>query len=126
MDILNLQELNHSELKSKKTGEVYSQSAVITDHFGFTNLFVHHEILLPGIRSSSPHYHTNSEELIFVLEGNPTARYGNDIVQLKPGDFVGFKPGVPEYHVLENRSEEIVVLLVMNSNHKIDQVKYEM
>lgn len=125
MNIINLQNINHTQLKSKKTGEFYSQSSVITDHFGFTDLFVHHEILLPGIKASHPHYHLQSEELIFVIEGSPIARYGDEIVQLKPGDFVGFKPGIPKYHVIENRSDIRVMLLVINSNHNIDQVEYE-
>lgn len=125
MNIINLQDITHRQLKSKQTGELYSQSAVITDHFGFKDIFVHHEILLPGIKSSHPHYHTQSEELIFIIDGKPTAIYGDDIVQLKPGDFIGFKPGISEYHVLENNTDTKVTVLVISSKPEIDEVKYQ-
>lgn len=125
MNIINLQDLTHRQLQSKKTGECYSQSSVITDHFGFTDLFVHHEILPPGIKSSHPHYHMQSEEMIFVIGGEPIAIYGDDVVQLKPGDFIGFKPGIPEYHVLENKTDATVTLLVISSKPEVDELKYK-
>ena len=126
MNIINLKDISHRQLESKKTGEFYSRSGVITDHFGFKDLFVHHEILAPGIKSSHPHYHMKSEEMIFVIDGEPTAIYGDDIVQLKPGDFIGFKPGIPEYHVLENKTDATVTLLVISSKPEIDEMKYKL
>jgi uncharacterized cupin superfamily protein len=125
MNIINLQDIKHSQLKSNKTEDFYSQSAVITDYFDFKDVFVHHEIIPPGIKSSHPHYHLRSEELIFILDGKPTANCSDEIVQLQPGDFIGFKPGIPQYHYLENKTNTTVTLLVISSKSGIDEVKYK-
>ncbi len=48
MKISNLNTLPHQDLVSIKTGEIYPKSAVVTELFGFRDIFVHHEILPPG------------------------------------------------------------------------------
>ena len=89
MKINNIDDMVHVELVSSKSGEVFSKSAVLTELLGFKDIFVHHEILLPGRRSSAPHRHTLREEMAFILMGAPTAYLGDKIYKLKAGDFLG-------------------------------------
>jgi uncharacterized cupin superfamily protein len=120
----NIADLNHRELQSSKTGEKFSLSAALSDSFGFKDVFIHHEIIPPGRRSSSPHAHTHREEMIFVLEGAPVAHVGSESYQLKPGDYLGFPPGRENTHVVENPTSEPVKLLVIASNPAEDEVLY--
>ncbi len=124
MKIKNLNNLIHHDLDSSKTGEIYSKSVVLTELLGFQDLFVHHEILSPGQRTSAPHSHTLQEEMIIVLNGSPTCHIGDQLLPMKTGDFIGFKPASAELHYIENASNEMVYLLVICSNPKEDQVIY--
>ena len=63
--------------------------------------------------------------MILVLEGLPTAHLGNQVTQLKPGDFIGFKPGSKELHFIENTTDKEVRFLVICSNQKDDQIIFE-
>jgi len=58
--------------------------------------------------------------MVVILEGSPSSHSGDQVSQLKPGDFVGFKSGSPEMHFLENTTNEIVKILVICSNPKND------
>ncbi len=122
MKIRNITELPHPELISRRTGERFSSSAILTDLLGFQRLFVHHEILAPGRRASSPHSHSLQEEMIFVLSGSPTAHWGNQSYLLKPGDFLGFPPSSKDLHAIENTTSGDVEFLVISSVNLQDQV----
>jgi uncharacterized cupin superfamily protein len=122
LQVFNVSDLQHEQLISSKSGEMFSRSAILTELLSCRKIFVHHEILSPGKRASSPHRHKIQEEMIFVLEGFPTACLGNQTQQLKPGDFLGFKPGSRELHYIENTTQENVRFLVICSNEEDDQV----
>ncbi len=124
MDVFNVSDLHHQQLISK-SGEIFSKSAILTELFSYRKIFVHHEILSPGKKASAPHRHTAQEEMIFVLDGFPTAHLGNQAEQLKPGDIIGFKPGSQELHFIENTTNQDVRLLVICSNEEDDQVIFE-
>jgi uncharacterized cupin superfamily protein len=121
---LNLKTLQHSELQSKNTGEKFSFSLIMSDCFGFKDVFIHHDILLPGRRSSSPHAHSHREELIYVVKGCPTAIFKDEKYRLTEGDFFGFPPGEDNCHYVVNESSEQVELLVVASNPPEDTVIY--
>ncbi len=124
MKINNIDDLFHKELVSA-SGEAYSKSAVLTDLLGFEDIFVHHEILLPGRKASAPHRHTLREEMALVLVGAPTACLGDQRFQLKVGDFFGVKAGAAELHYLVNETDEVVRLLMVSSQVVGDEVIYE-
>jgi len=123
--VYNVNALSHEQLVSSKTGEVFSKSAVLTELFSCQKLFVHHEILSPGKKASAPHRHTTQEELIFVLDGFPTAHLGDQAVRLTPGDFVGFNPGSEDLYFIENTTNEDVRFLVICSKQKDDHVIFQ-
>lgn len=126
MEVMNLNSLSHRELVSSKTGEAYSKSAVLTEFFGFQDVFVHHEILQPGRKNSALHSHSLREEMVIVLNGSPICHFGKQQIQMKPGDVIGFKPSTAETHCIENVSDnETVHLLVICSNPKDDRTIYD-
>ena len=118
----NVQALAHRELRSSKTGEAYSLSAVLTDPLGFTGIFVHHDILPPGHRASGAHFHTRREELVIVLEGRVTVRCNGETLTLVSGDFCGFPPGPDHMHDIVNETDAPASILVIASSPKEDAV----
>lgn len=122
--VVNADDVEHRELSSQRTGEKFSSSAVLSEILGFKKIFVHHEVLLPGRRASSSHAHTHQEEMIYVLQGNPTAVVNGEAKDLKPGDFIGFSPASPVFHSLENHSSDTVQVLVIASHSADDRVIY--
>lgn len=125
LSALNIEAVEHHELKSARSGEKFSLSVVLTDLLNFKDMFVHHEIIPAGRRASAPHTHSRQEEMLFVLEGSPTVHHGTQSVQLRPGDFFGFKPGARDLHFVENNTAGVVRVLVIASNPQDDQVYYE-
>ncbi len=63
----------HRQLKSQKTGEEYSLSSVVSDALQAEDIFLSHEIIRPNSRSSAPHFHIATDEIIYVLEGTVIA-----------------------------------------------------
>lgn len=120
---INLSELDHRKLFSKNNEEL-SSTAVLSDVLGFKDIFVHHEIIPPGKRTSLPHYHTKKEEMIIVLKGTPTVMSGGLATELKPGDFIGFLPNSKIPHFIKNDSNQIAEVLVITSNPEDDQVVF--
>ena len=80
--------------------------AVGLDQFG-VNL-----LRLPaGAWSSQRHWHEGEDEFVWVLSGEVVLVEDEGETVLRPGDCAGWKAGVPNGHVLQNRSGGEVVLL---------------
>lgn len=88
--------------------------------FGFERLGIHHEVLPPGRRTSWPHAEKTEEEFVYVLEGHPDVWIDGNLVSLKPGDGVGFKPGTGIAHTFMNNTNETVRLLVVGEHRRPD------
>lgn len=102
------------QLTSSKTGEDYSQSALLEHGDDF---FIHQERLEPGKRSSALHYHPDTDECIYILRGTLFAIKGEEILALRAGDFVKFSKEERVCHTLENRSQEMAEFLVIKRPH---------
>lgn len=122
--IQNINQLERRELSSKSTGEQFSLSAILTSIYNFKNIFISSEIIPPGRKNSSPHFHTIKEELAFVIEGNPTVHIGNNSYQLKPGEFVGFPVDLHEGHYFENLTKQPCHILLISSTPVADEIHY--
>jgi uncharacterized cupin superfamily protein len=120
----NLRDLEHRDLRSERTGEKYSLSAILTDDLGLKDMFVHHEIIPPGRRASGTHFHHRREEMVFVIEGKVTAWCNGEDVILEPGDLMGFPPGKEHAHHLKNEADISARVLVIASNLDDDDVGY--
>ncbi len=94
------------------------------DHFGLTRMGVRMETLPPGSMSALRHWHSHSDEFIYVLEGALTLvdEAGGRLIQA--GGCVGFKGGDDNGHHLVNHSGASATFLVAGTRHVKDVVTY--
>ena len=81
-------------------------------------------VLQPGTCSSITHWHSDEDELVYVLEGELTLIEGHSESLLRPGDAAVFKAGVPVGHSLWNKSERPSKCLVVGTRAQVDRVTY--
>jgi uncharacterized cupin superfamily protein len=75
--------------------------------------------LEPGAFASPLHFHHGAEELLFVIDGEPTLRTGTgeeDTRPLATGEVVSFPPGREGTHQILNRSAAPARVLVCSTN----------
>ena len=94
------------------------------DLFGLTVFGVNLTRLFPGGISSLRHVHSKQDELVYILEGEPTLVTTAGEVQLKPGMCAGFKAANGDAHHLVNRTSQDVVYLEIGDRGLGDQVTY--
>lgn len=81
------------------------------DAAGLTQFGVNLSRLPPGAWSSQKHWHTDEDELIYVLEGEATLVTDEGEEILRAGECAGFRAGEEIGHCFQNRSNADVVLL---------------
>jgi uncharacterized cupin superfamily protein len=91
---------------------------------GLTQFGAFVEILPPGSRSSIKHWHSNEDEMVYVLEGEITLIEGGTETLLRPGDAATFRAGEPLGHVLENRGTGPTRCLVVGTRAAVDTITY--
>ncbi len=89
------------------------------DQFGF-NL----ETLSPGAQSSIKHWHTLSDELIYVVEGELALWVNDRRFVMTPGMCVGFKAGRQTAHHLVNESAGVARFIVVGARVPGDTAFY--
>ena len=93
--------------------------------FDFHRLGIHHELLLPGRRTSWPHSESAEDEFAYVIEGHPDVWIDGEVYPLKPGDGIGFRCGTGMAHTFINNTSKPVQLLVVGDRSREDnQVFY--
>jgi uncharacterized cupin superfamily protein len=81
--------------------------------------------LAPGAWSSQRHWHSEAEELVYVLAGEITLVSDDGAEVLRAGDCAAFLPGDPDGHHLQNRSgDEALVLEIGSANLRTDEATY--
>ena len=121
---VNVRGVSEKELVVQRSGEKLTLAKSLSDAFGLTHLLVHQEVLLPGRRASGFHYHSEKEELFYVLSGTPSVRVGDEVTDLEPGDVIGFKPLPEQPHMMFNRSQEPAIILTIGTNSEADTITY--
>lgn len=121
---VNIDSVSERELSVKRTGEKLTMAKSLSDTFGLTRLLVHQEILLPGRRASSFHFHSEKEEIFYVLAGTPSLLVGDQVTDLEPGDFIGFAPSEKTPHMLFNRSAEPATVLTIGTRSSADEITH--
>jgi uncharacterized cupin superfamily protein len=96
----------------------------IGDQAGLTQFGVNLCNLPPGAWSSQRHWHTHSDELIQVVEGEVTLVTDEGEEVLRPGDWAGFKAGDPNGHCFQNRSDRNAVILEIGTRSADDAARY--
>ena len=94
------------------------------DAAGLTQFGVNLLILPPGAWSSQRHWHTESDEFVFVLSGEVTLVTNGGEEVLRAGDAAGFKAGHSNGHCLQNRSNTEVRVLEIGTRVSNDAAYY--
>lgn len=93
------------------------------DLFGLKNFGVNLTRLQPGAVSALHHVHSRQDELVYVLEGEPTLILDGKPQPMSPGMVIGFAAGGPAHHI-ENRTEADCVILEIGDRATGDSVGY--
>ena len=94
------------------------------DHFDITQFGINLEVLEPGAQSSVRHWHTLSDEFVYMLEGELTLCINEGEFPVTPGMCVGFKAGNRNAHHFINRSPARAKFLVVGSRVPGDTAFY--
>jgi uncharacterized cupin superfamily protein len=87
------------------------------DAAGLTQFGVNLLRLPPGAWSSQRHWHTTEDELVWIVEGEVVLVTCSGEEVLRAGDCAGFKAGVADGHHLQNRSNQVAVLLEVGTRN---------
>ena len=83
----------------------------LSDAVGLHRIGIHLVRLKSGMESTQFHYHDADEEFLYILSGRGSADIDGQEVEVRPGDFLGFK--VPSVgHNLRNPLDEDLVYLM--------------
>ena len=93
------------------------------DYFGLENVGVNLTTLEPGGETALMHSHSKQDELIYIVQGNPTLVTESSETILAPGMCAGFCAGGEAHHVV-NRSDRMAVLLEIGDRTKGDEGRY--
>ncbi|QDK44254.1 hypothetical protein DOM22_03330 [Bdellovibrio sp. ZAP7] len=113
MKLQKKSERQYQQLKSQKTGEEYSLSNVISDSLRSDDIFLSHEVIRPNSRTSAPHFHNETNEIIYVLNGTLKAIEGNEEILVEQGDSIMFERQSGLHHFLRNDSTSEAHVLVI-------------
>lgn len=122
--VLDVAALPHLEGRRTSTGEALGRVADLSERLGLRHLRVHHEVLLPGRRSSPAHHHSAREELVFVLAGAPSLDLAGEVRRLAPGCVVGLCAATGQPHHVFNDTDEPAELLVASATPGEDVVTF--
>lgn len=106
----------------KKLGPYASRA--LGDHFGLTLFGVDIDTLAPGSKSSVRHWHSQTDEFVFVLEGELILITEEGETKMSQGMVAGFKGGEENGHHLVNRSDAPASFLIVGSRGEGDKVTY--
>ncbi|MBL4720042.1 MAG: cupin domain-containing protein, partial [Alphaproteobacteria bacterium] len=96
----------------------------IGDPAGLTQFGVNLLRLPPDAWSGQRHWHTRTDEFIYVLEGEVILVTDDSEETLRAGDAAGFKAGDTDGHSLQNRSTGDVLILEIGSRFAEDVAYY--
>jgi uncharacterized cupin superfamily protein len=93
------------------------------DTFGLKNFGVNLTKLAPGGESALLHRHSRQDEMVYILEGEPTLVTDQGEMQLRPGMCAGFPAGGVA-HQLVNRTDKDVLYLEIGDRTPGDEGSY--
>lgn len=96
----------------------------ISEAGGLTQFGAAFETLLPGGQSSQPHWESDEDEFLFMIEGELTVIEDGVASALHPGDACCWKAGVPVAHTLRNLSDAPARYLIVGSRRPENTCHY--
>ncbi len=100
------------------------EKRALGDAAGLTQFGVNLVRLPPGAWSSQRHWHSDEDELVYVLEGELTLITDAGDELLKPGMAAGFPRGKPNGHHFINRSSQAAVYLEIGTRSDDEVCSY--
>jgi uncharacterized cupin superfamily protein len=100
------------------------QRTRLGDAAGLTQFGVNLLRLPPGAWSSQRHWQTESDEFVYVLQGEVTLVTDAGPEILRPGDCAGFKANDPDGHCLRNLSDTDALVLEIGTRIPGDGAVY--
>ncbi len=94
------------------------------DAAGLTQFGVNLLRLPPGAWSSQRHWHTETDEFVYVLSGEVTLLTNDGAEMLRAGDAAGFKANDPNGHCLQNRSSADAIVREIGTRSSEDAGNY--
>lgn len=94
------------------------------DAFGLKNFGVNLTRLAPGAWSSQRHWHTKSDEFVYIVEGEIVLKTDSGEQVLRPGMCAGFPAGQKDGHCFINRTDRDVLFLVVGDRNEDDEAEY--
>lgn len=95
------------------------------DAFDLTAIGCNLEVIKPGGSSGLKHWHTDSEEFVYVLSGRLILQYGADTFELSQGMCIGFKANEGLGHRLLNRTDADASFIVVGTRTAADKAVYD-
>lgn len=94
------------------------------DVAGLRLLGVNIVTLAPGERSSQRHWHSGSDEFVFILQGTATVIDDNGPAELSNGDMALWPAGAENAHHILNRGDVPLRYLCAGTNPDHETVRY--
>lgn len=100
------------------------EKRALGEAFGLADYGVNLVTLPPGAWSSQRHWHSAEDELIYILDGEPTLVTDAGRTPLSAGMCAGFPAGAENGHHLVNETDTPVAYLEVGSRREDDNVDY--
>jgi uncharacterized cupin superfamily protein len=100
------------------------EKRALGDAFGLRSFGVNMTRLAPGASSALRHAHTVQDEMVYILEGQPTLITDAGETLLAPGMCAGFRGGSGDAHHLVNKSSADVLYLEVGDRQLNDAASY--
>ncbi len=100
------------------------EKRALGDPLGMTRIGVNLTTLMPGTESSMRHWHTEEDELVYLLEGEVVLVIDDGEQVLTPGTYAAFPAGKQLGHHLVNRSDRPARYLEISNRHPDDGATY--
>ena len=81
-------------------------------------------VLKPGATTGYYHFHHGIEEMLILIEGQPSLRTPQGQRKLDMGEVVHFKKGAEGAHQIINDTDEVVRLVIVSNEASPDAVEY--
>jgi uncharacterized cupin superfamily protein len=94
------------------------------DLAGLTQFGANLVTLAPGANASMRHWHAAEDEFAVVMSGALVLVEDGGETPMGPGDFAGWKAGVPNGHRFENRSDAPASFLVVGTKAEHEVATY--
>lgn len=91
---------------------------------GLTQFGATVQTLEPGATSALSHWHSDEDELVYILSGTVVVHEGDACISAGPGSVATFKAGAAVGHYLENRSDATCTYLVVGTRAATDIITY--